>query len=348
MPTIQKTGILLLNLGGPWTTKDVKPFLYRLFADPAILQGIPAPFRQGMALFISTVKGPSSIRSYEAIGGGSPQLKWSQVQAEGLESLLNASATGQPGSAGRSDARHSFKVALGMRASSPEIMDALKSLRDWGAERLVLFPLFPQYSTTTTGSCFKEARRCLEKLSLEKAGWNPEVKEIRNWPDHRDYSGLIRKTLEEALDRQAQATGFPRERIYVLLSAHSLPMSTVKRGDPYPEDVNRTVAAVTQGLKNPWSLAFQSRNGPLPWLTPYTESELERLGEEGIKHLIVVPISFVSDHIETLWELDQLYADLAKKSGITHYDRARSFNGDPAFQRALAQVFRDALPEIRA
>ena len=317
-----KQGILLLNFGGPWTLSDVKPFLYRLFVNPAVLVGVPTPFRQLLAFLIAQVKGPSSIRSYRSIGFGSPQLKWTTIQADGLRTLLN---------------KDSIRVAMGMRSAEPTIKQALKQLQDWGADELVLLPLFPQFSTTTTGTCFTEVKAVLSRLN-----WNPKISQVTNWPDHDGYTTLLRRSVDEVIMQAEAERNGSNDPIYVLFSAHSLPMKIVNLGDPYPQDIERTIAAVTRGLKQPWSLAFQSRNGKMPWLEPYLEDELKRLGREGVKRIAVVPISFVSDHIETLFELDQLYAGLAKEHGITHYYRARCFNGDPEFPRVLHSILKEA------
>jgi ferrochelatase len=320
-----RNGVALLNFGGPWTLDDVKPFLYRLFVNPSVLVGVPAPLRQLLAFAIAQVKGPSSIRSYKSIGGGSPQLKWTEMQAAGLQSLLD----------------DSVRIEIGMRSASPSIEHALRQLKDWGAKRLILLPLFPHFSTTTSGTCFEEARDALKRLN-----WNPLVREITNWPDHEPYARLLRRTVDEVVAEAEAARGTATEAtdpIHILFSAHSLPLKIVKLGDPYPSDIERTIKAVTRGLNHPWSLCFQSRNGKLPWLEPYLEDEIKRLADEGVRRLVVVPISFVSDHIETLFELDQLYADLARKHGITHYHRARTFNGDPEFPRVLRSVLVEAV-----
>jgi ferrochelatase len=304
-----RTGILLLNFGGPWTLSDVKPFLYRLFANKRVLVGIPSPLRQMLAFTIAQVKGRSSRESYKSIGGGSPQLKWTSIQAEGLRNLAR---------------RLDVKIEIGMRSADPSIEVALERLHSWGTEKLILLPLFPQYSTTTTGTCFEEVDDALNRLN-----WFPEVHQIMNWPDHPFYIELLQATLEEAL------TDANSGDVHVIFSAHSLPLKIVELGDPYPEDVQKTVQALTRNLQQPWSVAFQSRNGKLPWLQPYLEEELKRLGREGVKKVVIVPISFVSDHIETLFELDQLYAGLAKQYGITEYRRTRCFNADPRFPRIL-------------
>ncbi len=315
-----KTGILLLNFGGPWTLSDVKPFLYRLFENPRVLVGIPTPLRRVLAFLISRVKGPSSVRSYKSIGGGSPQLMWTAVQAYGLQELVKQDET---------------RVMMAMRSAEPSIETALAQFRFWGAEKLVLLPLFPQFSTTTTATCFDVVHEV-----LAQSAWKPSVREIDSWPDHPDYISLLRTMVSEAVAQAEQDRTDSSQPIHVLFSAHSLPMKIVNLGDPYPLEVQRTVEAVSRGLEHPWSLAFQSRNGRLPWLQPYLEDELKRLGREGIKRVVIVPISFVSDHIETLYELDQLYAALARKHGITHYYRTRCFNDDPQFPRVLQSIVR--------
>jgi len=317
-----RNGVALLNFGGPWTLDDVKPFLYRLFVNPSVLVGVPAPLRQLLAFTIAQVKGPSSIRSYQSIGGCSPQLKWTRMQAEGLQNLLD----------------DSVRIEIGMRSAEPSIEDALRRLKDWGAQRVVLLPLFPQFSTTTTGTCFEEARAALRRLD-----WNPLVHEITNWPDNEPYARLLRRTVDEVVAEAEAERGASADPIHILFSAHSLPLKIVKLGDPYPSDIERTIKAVTRGLKHTWSLCFQSRNGKLPWLEPYLEDEIKRLAKEGVRRLVVVPVSFVSDHIQTLFELDQLYADLAREHGITHYHRARTFNGDPEFPRVLRSVLTEAV-----
>lgn len=326
---MMKTGIALLNFGGPWTLGDVKPFLYRLFANPSVLVGVPAPLRQLVAFAIAQVKGPSSVESYRLIGGGSPQLSWTEEQARGLRGLLGGSGDGGP--------RDRVRVEIGMRSAEPSIECALRRLKEWGAGRLVVLPLFPQFSTTTTGTCLEEARGALRRLR-----WSPPTYEVRNWPDHPGYARLLRRTVDEALGRAERERGGSDDVIHVLFSAHSLPLKIVERGDPYPQDVRRTVEAVAEGLGHPWSLCFQSRNGRMPWLQPYTEDELTRLAREGVRRVVVVPVSFVSDHIETLYELDVLYRDHALERGVTHYYRARAFNGDPAFAAVLRSILKEA------
>lgn len=319
---MMKRGVLLLNFGGPWTLSDVKPFLYRLFANPRVLVGIPAPMRQLLAFLIAQVKGPSSIKNYRSIGGGSPQLKWTAIQAEGLRQLLPADE---------------MRVEVGMRSSDPSIETALRQMKFWGADQVTLMPLFPQFSTTTTATCFDAVEDSLNKLE-----WRPQLRSVLNWPDHPDYISLLRRSVDEAITLAELERNGSTAPVHVVFSAHSLPMKIVERGDPYADDVARTVRAVTQGLQVPWSLAYQSRNGRLPWLKPYLEDELKRLGRDGVDTVVVVPISFVSDHIETLFELDRLYLQVARKHGIKHYYRARCFNDNPQFPRVLHSILMEA------
>ena len=327
-----KTGIALLNFGGPWTLSDVKPFLYRLFANPAVLVGVPTPFRQALAFTIAQVKGPSSVESYRSIGGGSPQLMWTEEQAEGLRRLLKSDVSSDGGGRANGD---DVRVEIGMRSAEPSIETALRNLKAWGAQRLVLLPLFPHFSTTTTGTCLEEAEAALARI-----GWSPLKHEIRNWPDEPAYAALLRRTVDEAVARAEEERGGETDPIHILFSAHSLPLKIVERGDTYPEDVRRTIEAVTHNLRHPWSLCFQSRNGKMAWLQPYFEDELKRLRCRGVRRVVVAPVSFVSDHIETLYELDRLYAEEARREGITHYYRARTFNDDPEFAAVLRALLK--------
>lgn len=311
-----------MNFGGPWTLSDVKPFLYRLFANPRVLVGVPAPLRQILAFMISQVKGPSSVKSYRAIGGGSPQLRWTSIQASGLLQAMDD---------------NQVCVEIGMRSSEPSIETALRRLQFCGVEELTLLPLFPQFSTTTTATCFDVVDETLDTLQ-----WRPTVHKVNNWPDHPAYISLLRSTIDDAVSKAERRRNGSKQPVHVLFSAHSLPMKIVERGDPYAEDIARTVAAVTKDLDQPWSLGFQSRNGKMPWLKPYLEDEIPRLARAGVDSLVVAPISFVSDHIETLFELDQLYAELAYQHGIRHYQRVRCFNGDPEFPRVLKSIVMEA------
>lgn len=250
-------------------------------------------------------------------------MKWTEIQTEGLRELIKTDKV---------------KIEIGMRNAEPSIETALMKLKEWGTQRLILLPMFPQFSTTTTGTCFEKV-----KDSLIHIGWFPLIHEIRNWADNEKYIKLLRRTVDEAITRAEieKEEDKSDDKIHVLFSAHSLPMKIVERGDNYAKDVERTIRAVTKDLNYSWSLSFQSRNGKMRWLEPYTEDEIKRLGESGVRRLVVAPISFVSDHIETLYELDQLYYELAKSHGIEHYYRVRAFNDDPEFPHVLHSVLNE-------
>ncbi len=326
---MKKTAIVLFNFGGPSTLKEVRPFLFRLFSDPAVLVGLWAPVRILLALIITLVKGKSSVETYRLIGGGSPQLHWTETQAKQLASLVGAEYF-LPQVNKKISSDKNFILTIALRTSEPSIATTLKCLKDWEAEKLIYLPLFPQFSTTTTGSCLHEAHRILDKLN-----YHPEITEIKNWPNQKNYIEYFKELISEKL------ASFKHEKPHVLFSAHSLPLKIVNRGDPYAGDIAKTVEALTQGFDfkdATWSLAYQSRNGKQPWLEPYTEDALKNLGESGKKSVVVVPVSFISDHIETLYEIDILYADLAKKHGIENYSRVNSFNGDLKFSKVLQSI----------
>lgn len=288
----KNTAILLLNFGGPETNDDVKPFLLRLFSDPDVLKGVPRWLAWFLARLIVFLKAKESKKAYALIGGGSPQRFWTEKQAALLQTHLQERGATE-------------RVWIGMNYAAPFIADTLKEMTTHNYERLVVLALFPQFSTTTTGSCLNNLKSALKKLN-----WNPELVVVEKWHDHASYVDLVRDQIAKTCE------GLPLEETHVLFSAHSLPMKIINDGDPYPKHIDETVAQTASELTHNWSLAFQSRNGPLPWLGPHIDDEIKRLAQEGIKNLVVVPVSFVSDHIETLYELDILYAELSQQVGI--------------------------------
>jgi ferrochelatase len=314
---MMKTGILLLNFGGPESLDAVPGFLFRLFSDPRVLVGIRSPLRQLLAALIVLLKSSSSKSMYKSIGGKSPQLDWTKLQVESFRNIA------------RGKNPH-VVIKLGMLLSEPYIYRAVKQLKEEGAQQLVLLPLFCQYSTTTTQSCLDQVEKALKRLN-----YRPQVTTIKSWCDHPGYISLLRKTVDEQIE-VAMNGGDPTP--HVMFSAHSLPMKIVNSGDPYLGEVEKTVKLVTKDLDHSWSLAYQSKNGPIEWAKPYVEEEIPRLAKAGTKSLIIVPISFVCDHIETLFEIDQLYAQLAKDSGIANFYRSRCFNDDAEFPEILHDI----------
>jgi len=316
-----KTGIVLLNLGGPATLDAVEPFLLELFADREIIQ---LPFQRWLGPFIARRRAPNVRKQYAAIGGGSPILRYTEAQGRGLVERLDRLSP--------ATAPHGFFVAF--RYASPKSEDALRAMAAAGVERAVAFTQYPQFSCATTGSSLNELWRAIDRLGLRDAfAWSI----LDRWPVHEGFIDAVAETVREGLDT------FPAEdraKVVLLFSAHSLPMRFIDRGDPYPQEIGASVHRVMEriGFSHPYLLAYQSKVGPVRWLAPSTPWVIERLAARGHQHLLVVPIAFTSDHIETLSELDRDYGNLARRHGITHFRRVPALNDRPRFLDALADL----------
>ncbi len=323
-----RVGVVLLNLGGPQTTADVEPFLYNLFMDPAIID-LPfgGAFRHLLARFISRTRSRKVARDYEAIGGGSPINLLTRQQARNLEEMLQARWGGE---------EISFRTYIAMRYWHPTSEEAARQMEAEGINKVILLPLYPQYSKTTTGSSL------LYWWTLQEAG------EIPRWPTtfvyeyatHPKYVRAISERIDEALQR------FPtgvRGGVHLLFSAHGTPLKElVERKDPYCCLVHATVEHVMRlrGYDLPYHVAFQSKVGPAEWLTPSTPDKLKELAEAGVRAVTVIPVAFVSDHIETAFELDIEVREEAYELGIRHYEVTTGLNCHPLFIEALAEVTR--------
>ena len=323
-PSDTPTGIVLFNLGGPDDLASVEPFLVNLFSDREIIElPLGAALQPAFARLLAKVRGPSVRRNYALIGGGSPQLRLTLEQAAALEDRLNVGAGGA----------RSFKVCVAMRYSRPSSEDALDTLSAAGIRRIVTLSLFPHYSRATTGSSRREFDRVLHKPVWRQRGFS--VTHIDRYPDDPRYLDAMTDRVRQAYD------GIPpgrRERAVVLFSAHGLPQKFIDQGDPYVAHIEATRRGILErlSLANRHLLAYQSRTGPVKWLGPGTEEVLADLGREGVADVLVVPLSFVSDHIETLYEVDMLFADAARAAGITGYYRPEALNAHPLFIDALA------------
>ncbi len=311
-----RRGIALLQFGGPDSPEAIRPFLRDLFDDPEILP-YPTFLRKPLAWTIAKFRAPHVAENYAKMGGASPIGMWTEKQAQGLRRALP-----------------DVTVEVAMRAWRPSTADAVAKLLAAACDEILALPLYPQYSFTTTRSSMTEL---LSQFRMQSRGARITLQAVRSWPTHAGYvdatCGIIRREL-------ATFATPP----HVLFNAHGLPMKVVNKGDPYPGEVRATVEAVVKKLGLPelrWSLSFQSRVGYLEWLRPYTEDEIPRLGESGVRELLVVPMSFVCDHYETLYEMRLLQGDLAKPAGITRYVVAPALNDDPAFLAALADLARD-------
>ena len=330
-PGTSATGLVLLNLGGPADLASIKPFLDALFADREIIRLPGGAIGQWLLSRIIVRARLSKVTGYyAAIGGGSPILKYTTGQGEGLAERLNA----------RRPDLAPFKPYVAFRYAPPTTDDALRAMKRDGVKRAVVLTLYPQYSVATTGSSLRELERALKRTGLEGAF---TFTTIDRWAEAASYLDALAARVEEGL------AAFPNGRradAVVLMSAHSLPMSFVNDGDPYPAQIEATYRAVVARLREPKPrclLAFQSQTGPVAWLGPQTSDVIRELGRAGQRDVLVAPIAFVSDHIETLYEIDVMFAEEAKAAGIANFRRAESLNLDPRFLDALAGVVEAAL-----
>ena len=315
------TGIVMMNLGGPKTLEDVRPFLLKLFEDREIIQ---LPAQRFLGPYIARRRTKSVAQKYDEIGGGSPILAWTEEQGRGMCERLDTLSP--------ETAPHKFYVAF--RYVHPFSEDALQAMKADGVKRAVAFTQYPQFSCSTTGSSLNELWRAAKSVSLQNEF---EWSVIDRWPTHPRFIEAMTETVKQGLE------GFtPEERddVLILFSAHSLPLDVINRGDAYPAEVGASVHEVMTRLEysHEYVLSYQSDVGPVPWLGPSTEKVLESLGEKKRRNVLVVGIAFTSDHIETLHELDIEYGEVAHKAGITNFKRAPALNGMPVFQDALAEV----------
>jgi ferrochelatase len=316
-----RRGVLLFNLGGPEKLEDVRPFLYNLFSDPEIIRIRSDILRKLLAWLIAVTRQRKSRALYRQIGGGSPLRGITDAQAAALEKRL----------AGRG---FPCTVYVGMRCWNPTIDEAVSRIVSDDVTQLVILPLFPQFSVTTTGSCVKHFRKLAEESGLAAKA---DLRYVEAWFDNQLYIESMAELIEEALGGfQDPGSG----RIQLLYSAHSIPARYVEEGDPYLVQTQKTVELINQRLNTrlPSTLAFQSKVGPVKWLEPSTMEVLARFGREGLSSVLAVPVSFVSDHIETLQEIDILYKGLAEKAGIREFRRAASLNIHSKFIEALADI----------
>ncbi|MGH7629791.1 MAG: ferrochelatase [Gemmatimonadales bacterium] len=321
-----KTGIVMMNLGGPATLDDVEPFLLDLFADREIIQ---LPFQNWLGPFIARRRAPKVRKLYARIGGGSPILRHTEAQGRGMIERLDRLSP--------ETAPHSFYVAF--RYIQPRSEDALRAMQADGVERAVAFTQYPQFSCSTTGSSLNELWRAARRLQLADGfAWSV----IDRWPVHEGFVAAMTDAVRDGL---AEFPAVERDGVVLLFSAHSLPLNVIDRGDPYPQEVGATVHHVMErlGFSHPYVLAYQSEVGPLRWLGPSTERVIRRLGARGHRQVLVVPVAFTTDHIETLSELDLEYGHVAKEAGIRSYRRAPALNGRAPFLDALADIVREHL-----
>ena len=329
-----RVGVLLLNLGGPERIQDVGPFLYNLFADPEIIR-LPIPaLQKPLAWLISTLRSSKSQEAYRSIGGGSPLRRITEQQARDLQSLLRQ----------RGIDATSY---VAMRYWHPFTESAVGDIKADGIDEVVVLPLYPHFSISTSGSSFRE----LQRLRQGDASFSQlPIRCIRSWFDHPGYV----RAMAELIAVEVRNSEDP-EQAHIFFSAHGVPKSYVEEaGDPYQKEIEAYTGLIMDqlarelGHANPHTLAYQSRVGPVEWLKPYTEEALEELGQAKTKDLVVVPISFVSEHIETLEEIDIEYRELATEAGVVNFRRVRALDTYPPFIEGLADLVTTSLegPEV--
>jgi len=326
-----RVGVLLLNLGGPERIQDVKPFLYNLFSDPEIIRLPIAAMQKPFAWLISSLRSGKSQQAYRSIGGGSPLRRITKQQARELQSSLRQKGV---------DATS----YVAMRYWHPFTESAVADLKADGVDQVVVLPLYPHFSISTSGSSFRELQRL---RNTDPAFSRLPIRCIRSWYDHPGYI----QALADLIACEITACEDPASA-HIFFSAHGVPKSYVEdAGDPYQLEIVACSKLILQRLQqqlahsNPFTLAYQSRVGPVEWLKPYTEDALQELGKQGVKDLVVVPISFVSEHIETLEEIDIDYRELATAAGVKNFRRVPALDTDPAFIAALTDLVEQAMAE---
>lgn len=316
-----KLAVVLFNLGGPDGPDAVEPFLRNLFSDPAII-ALPAPFRIPLARFIAKRRATVAEEIYAKIGGRSPILAETEAQARALEDMLGARG-------------YDAKCFIAMRYWKPFSNETARAVKAWAPDKIVLLPLYPQFSTTTSASSLADWRKSANAIAL---GAPTSIVCCYPWDEH--FIAAQVKRIREAFARARTDIEYR-----LLLSAHGLPERTVTRGDPYEWQVQRTSAAIVEILKIDMldhSICYQSRVGPLKWIEPATDSEIRRAGADG-KGVIIAPIAFVSEHSETLVELDIEYAKLAREANVRDYIRARTVGTEALFIKGLAGLVEKAM-----
>jgi ferrochelatase len=318
MTSREPVAVVLLQLGGPDSLESVEPFLYNLFCDPDIIDlPLASLFRRPLARLIASRRTPKVQEYYRRIGGKSPIVKLTQRQAVALEGRLRAEI----------DAR----VFIAMRYWHPLTEETVGQIAGSGFRRIVLLPLYPHYSKTTTGSSINEWNR----VARSQLPNDLKLDIVLDYCDHPEYIRSLVRNISIALNRLPTAE---RDRVVLVFSAHGTPVKLVRAGDPYKASIERTTRAVLAAgsFDLPHRLCYQSKVGPETWLEPSLDKTIKELAAEGVSHVITVPIAFVSDHSETLWEINIETRAMAKEMGITYFDMSPALNTNPHFVEALA------------
>ncbi|KUF96892.1 hypothetical protein AM588_10006347 [Phytophthora nicotianae] len=303
------TAVAMFNMGGPSTLPEVQSFLTNLFLDPELIP--MGPMQKYVGPWVAKRRTPQIVDQYAQIGGGSPILKWTNIQGENMCKILDE--------------------------IRPE--QSLKQMKEDGVTRAIAFSQYPQWSCTTSGSSMNHLWRELDRLDMkEDFQWSL----IDRWNTHPGYISALANRVKMGLEQYAPED---RDKVIIMFSAHSVPMKTVYKGDSYVNEIAATAERVMKQLagKNPHILSWQSKVGYLPWMGPSTSDVIERYGKQGHKHVMAVPIAFTSDHIETLYEIDIEYGEEAHAAGITNFKRCPSLNDEPLLFKAQADIVKSHL-----
>lgn len=317
-----KLGILLLQMGGPLCLEEVEDYIHKLFADPNLVQ-LPLPLRlfQGrLAKFVAKRRAPQVREQYRLIGGFSPNNAITQRQAAALQQKL------------ADPSRYLCFAAMGY--TQPTVAEAVEQAKESGCHRLLALSLFPQYCRASTGASLADLAACCPDFGYSY----PDVLQIDRWGGADGYIQALQSRVENSLAKAVNA--YPHSRPHLVVSAHGIPESYVRRGDPYVSEVRESLKLLRAMLppEQEITLSFQSRATPTKWVAPATDQTLEKLGKEGKKSLVVLPISFVNDHIETLYEIDMELREIALENGVEYFDRVPAFNSDFDFIEFLATL----------
>ncbi|MCB2108226.1 MAG: ferrochelatase [Rhodobacteraceae bacterium] len=319
----KRRAIIICNLGGPDRPESVRPFLFNLFSDRNILP-LPAWLRIPLAAFISTMRAPYTRKMYERLGGRSILIEQTEAQARAIEAV--AAARGQD-----------VKVMIAMRYWHPLAAETIAALEEFAPEEIVVMPLYPQFSATTTATILEQLR-----TAAKQRGLTAKISTICCYPR---LDGFVAATARMIAPQLAKLTA-SGHKARLLLSAHGLPKKLIARGDPYQWQVEQTAAAIADALKSSvndldWQVCYQSRLGPVMWLGPSVEEELERAGRDKVG-VVIAPIAFVSEHLETVVELDEAMKEFASQHGVPAYERAAAVGIAPEFIDAICDLAEQA------
>ena len=310
-----RKAIILFNLGGPDKLENVEPFLFNLFFDPAILN-LPVFLRYPLAKLIANRRAPTAKKIYEELGGSSPILQLTEEQASALESKLK-----------KDDSSSEYKCFIVMRCWHPRAENVVKEVKNYNPEEIILMPLYPQYSAATSGSSIKEWNDICKKNNF-----NVKTSTICCYPTDENFIQAHKELIMKKIKNL--------ENFKLIFSAHGLPEKNIKKGDPYQWQVEQSVNKIVKSLDVKdldWILSYQSRVGPLKWIGPSTEEIIIENSKLG-KHIVLVPIAFVSEHSETLVELDIEYKELADKNGCKHYSRVPALGINESYIKAMSNL----------